>query len=57
MARELIAFMSNGVEITPAARWVLLSSHPCLALTDGVPHRSGPFPPGAFCCTPINSTV
>src|ERR1035437_2011476 len=30
---------------------------PCLALTNGVPHRSGPFPPGAFCCTPINSTV
>src|SRR5713226_2268440 len=20
-------------------------------------HRSGPFPPGAFCCTPINSTA
>src|SRR5665811_689660 len=29
---------------------------PCLALTNGVPHRSGPFPPGACGSPPINST-
>ena len=33
----------------------VISPLPCL--DHGIPHRSGPFPLGAFCCTPIGGNM
>jgi hypothetical protein len=59
--RSDVPFPTSPSDISAVAalaiRWVPLSSHPCLAWTNGTPHRSGPFPPDAFCCTPIGGSM